>query len=480
MKVKADQLNRKKNANLKNKMLSKSGKMELKNPFDFQKNASKLKHTVLGQRVKGKDRNVAHARAMAHEKRNKSLLVEYKNRKKSSNFHDKRIGEMDGNVSMEEKMLRRFQEEQRKKYRSSSSNMFTLGDAEDTEDNFLTHKGTAIDESFNFDKDAGPEEQDTDALHSRVVDELHFGGGEEAPVVKKSHQEIMKEVIAKSKFFKAERQKNKFDQEETTDQLDSNFSDFQSLLSFRPTRKDTKAFDRVPLAELDEYDKMTRALTFEAKVKASEKKLTATQIAEQERKKLHILEKERLDRIQSLVQDANDAQQCNDFVGENTGIEADFSMSESDVEGELSDSDNVVEQQKVRDQSFNIETDVSTVERIPFILACPESAQAIDALFAKYSASLKEKQTIISRIRRYYSPRLGVENAALSEKFLSALMHRFHGLSSNFAKNRLEVLFAYLSCNCNVMIYSLKFFSRKFVKCLTTRMKIRVKYFVVL
>lgn len=48
---------------------------------------------------------------MALEKRSKTLLVEYNERDKENSFKDNRFGENDTSLSIEEKMLRRFQEQ---------------------------------------------------------------------------------------------------------------------------------------------------------------------------------------------------------------------------------------------------------------------------------------------------------------------------------------------------------------------------------
>lgn len=66
---------------------------------------------IPGQRLAGRNRNVAKARQMAIEKRSKTLLVEYSERDKQNSFKDNRFGETDASLSIEEKMLRRFQEQ---------------------------------------------------------------------------------------------------------------------------------------------------------------------------------------------------------------------------------------------------------------------------------------------------------------------------------------------------------------------------------
>lgn len=88
---------------------------------------------------------------MALEKRKRTLLVEYHANKKVNTFKDRRFGEGDPSVSLEERMLMRFQKERQRRARRSSSGMYNLdqtgfGDDDDDEDGGLrlTHKGRAI------------------------------------------------------------------------------------------------------------------------------------------------------------------------------------------------------------------------------------------------------------------------------------------------------------------------------------------------
>ena len=57
-------------------------------------------------------------------------------------------------------------------------------------------------------------------------------------VIRKSHKEIMQEVMMNSKLYKSERQKNKSIQEVVAEQLEESFQDVHKLLKFRPTRAD--------------------------------------------------------------------------------------------------------------------------------------------------------------------------------------------------------------------------------------------------
>ncbi|TYZ66247.1 hypothetical protein PybrP1_009924 [[Pythium] brassicae (nom. inval.)] len=281
-----------------------------RNPFDVRGN-TRGKFEVIGRRVKGQGRNVAEARAAAEAKRHKTLGAQFQARHKANAFRDRRLGEQDPSMSLEDKMMARFQTERKRKLRNASA--FALHDSDDEggdgdgDDLFLTHRGARIDDYDTLNNDGALEpDDDVDDAHSRemdreIVNKLHFGGGGSGPDGvgddgrKKSHKEIMQEVMLKSKMYKAERQKNKSAQEESTENLDEGFNDIRALLEFRPTRANGKELpDRGPM---DDFDKLTREFAFEAKAKATERRLSPEEFAQRERDRLAELEKKRVARM---------------------------------------------------------------------------------------------------------------------------------------------------------------------------------------
>lgn len=80
--------------------------------------------------------------------RKKTLLVEYQQRGKVNQFIDKRFGESNPQMSLEEKMVTRFAEE-RKLRATSGSNHFNLDDDEDGGE--LTHLGQSLSTMEEFD-----------------------------------------------------------------------------------------------------------------------------------------------------------------------------------------------------------------------------------------------------------------------------------------------------------------------------------------
>ncbi|GLD94822.1 hypothetical protein PINS_up003447 [Pythium insidiosum] len=304
-----------------------------RNPFDVRSNA-KTKYDVLNRRVKGQQRNVATARADAERKRRQTLAAQFATRHKANAFRDRRLGEADASLSMEDKMMARFQTERKRKLRNAQAFALHDSDREDDDDAeddlFLTHKGQRLqDDDFDkLNREMLDDAEDDDAvarqMDREIVEKLHFGGPATAATEsagddagrKKTHKEIMHEVMMKSKLFKAERQKTKAAQEDATEALDAEFADLKGLLSFRP-KKGTKEAAELEAAEraeakkaggasLDEFDKLTRELAFEAKAVASERRMTPEELAKREHDRLEELERQRVARMNGEESDDED------------------------------------------------------------------------------------------------------------------------------------------------------------------------------
>lgn len=163
----------------------------------------------------------------AFEKRNKTLLVEYKNQFKSNSFVDKRIGENDQNMTLEDKMFKRFVAE-RKKSKDKKSSKFNLNDDENEKDSHsngvhteLTHFGQSLAQIEKFEKvqssddddDQNPDPNDKDRgkINAKIVSENFFGGFKKNDEESKrlNRKQWIDELILKSKQLKYERQKRK-------------------------------------------------------------------------------------------------------------------------------------------------------------------------------------------------------------------------------------------------------------------------------
>jgi nucleolar protein 14 len=195
------------------------------NPFQFKTSARgpKFEVTTLkpanDNRLKGINGRPGLAKSVGEERRRETLLVEMQRRNKVGGLVDRRFGENDPSMSLEDKMIERFTREQQRSHKKGS--MFDLEDNDDDElgEGFLTHGGKAI--SFKDDDGALrddfadeelPSGDESDGSHAekRRLKRLRFeqsgeGEGPEEdgqPERKKTKKEIYDEIIAKSKHHK--------------------------------------------------------------------------------------------------------------------------------------------------------------------------------------------------------------------------------------------------------------------------------------
>ncbi|ETL99681.1 hypothetical protein L917_03495 [Phytophthora nicotianae] len=476
------------------------------NPFDVRGNASKQKHEVIGRRVKGAGRNVAAARAEAERKRHKTLGAEFKARNKSNVFKDKRLGEQDPTLSMEDKMMARFQTERKRKLRNASA--FALHDSDSEQDDddalFLTHKGAKItDDDYDQLNADGPLDDEDDSEEGKkmdrdIVNQLHFGGGkgdnEESDGKRKTHKEVMHEVMMKAKLYKAERQKNKSSQEDATDKLDEGFADVRGLLEFRPTRANGK--ELLPKEPMDEFDKLTREFAFEAKAKATERRMSPEEAAAKERDRLAELEKKRVARMNGADDDSDSDDDgkrkkgkknkkktpqlimmppTDDDLTDGYAVDARFAAeeeneeaedeeneeqeseeeSEADSEVESDDEEESKEEKEEEEEDEEEQDDESDEEtekqkrqqdaeeaaaELPFVFECPESPEELAALFKQHARNSSAKRgLILERIVTYYNPRLSVENKNKMKRFFAVMVRQFLIFAARYAGHKQDL-----------------------------------------
>ena len=133
-------------------------------------------------------------------------------------MQDRRFGENDPTMDPETKMLQRSTELAQRRNKHSAF------DLEDDEPGELTHMGQSLsldgpdlkddfDEDDLSDADDHPSEDEAQSRKRRrgsdEGSDMEEEGEEDMPERKKSKQEVMKEVVAKSKLYKYERQAGK-------------------------------------------------------------------------------------------------------------------------------------------------------------------------------------------------------------------------------------------------------------------------------
>ncbi|OGM40988.1 putative rRNA maturation protein (Nop14) [Aspergillus bombycis] len=300
------------------------------NPFEIKAGGTRTKFDVT---TRDGNSGTAASRArpgvtksLGEEKRRQTLLREMEKRNKVGGILDRRFGEDDPTMTPEERAAERYARASQRKMRKES--MFNLEGDDEEEEFQLTHKGQSLNDIDQDDFQEGDlggledDASDSEAARKRkrvVFDDGEIDGpedledGEEHPERKKSKHEVMKEVIAKSKFHKYERQKAKEDDDDLREELDKGLPDlFEMLRGVKPPPKpeppksDLASMnpDRAALLEgiakgdtEKEYDQRLKQLTFDKRSKPTDRTKTEEEKATEEAERLKALEEERVRRM---------------------------------------------------------------------------------------------------------------------------------------------------------------------------------------
>ncbi|KAI4260431.1 MAG: hypothetical protein LQ352_000293 [Teloschistes flavicans] len=304
------------------------------NPFEVRASTGASKYHVASN--KPTVRNVAIARpgvtkGLGEEKRRQTLLKEMHRRKKVGGILDRRFGENDPTMTLEEKALERFVKEKQRGGRRDT--LFDLEDGD--EDNQLTHFGqslsfekpsatsdfngvnlTSEEGSMTSEDEARPSKrrrlsEDGDESQEALLDEDKDGF---ARTRKKSKKEVMEEVIAKSKLHKYERQQAKEDDDDLRAELDKGLPDLLAIMSGTQPKSPPQQASKAPNGNMNpdraallsgkdraqiekEYDERLRQMTFDQRSKPSERTLTEEEKLKKEARRLGELEQQRLYRM---------------------------------------------------------------------------------------------------------------------------------------------------------------------------------------
>ncbi|KAJ7581043.1 nucleolar protein 14 [Mycena floridula] len=288
------------------------------NPFDVK--VTKLKHDVGGRKTKGVKGRPAESKMAGIEQRKKTLLKEYEERDHAGGILDRRFGENDPTMSIEERMLERFTKERQ---RASKSSAFNLEDEDE-----LTHYGQSLSKLDDFDNVGLTLDDDDDEETGRIDDEIvknvHFSGFDDdeeddedgQPARKKSKAEVMAEVIAKSKEHRMLRQMEKEQGENVRHELDQVYDSIRDLLHAPLVDPSSSGSNAVPLgtrpeptadvapvvleAEDVNYDQHVRELAFDKRAKPKDRTKTEEELAVEAKEALEKAERRRRKRMLGL------------------------------------------------------------------------------------------------------------------------------------------------------------------------------------
>ncbi|XP_056004719.1 nucleolar protein 14-like isoform X2 [Ostrea edulis] len=289
----------KKKKNIADQTRNKKKESEKKiNPFEVKVNRQKQK--VMGRKISKHDRGMPGlSRSKGIQKRKATLLQEYNQRFKNNKFIDKRFGENDTSLSIEEKMMKRFAMERERE----KTNKFSLNDDDDD----LTHFGQSLSsiEKFEEPQISDEEEEDGGRIDADMVAKEHFGGftlnsnyEELGGQKQKSWKEKMEEVIAKSKKEKFERQAEKEKTRELTEKLDEEWKGVMKLMS----APEKSGHEGKSQSKADGFDIAVRELKFEMKGKATNRLKSEEELAKEEKERLDNLEADRLRRMKGVTE----------------------------------------------------------------------------------------------------------------------------------------------------------------------------------
>ena len=253
-------------------------------------------------------------------------------RNKIGGIKDRRFGENDPTMTPEDRALERFTREKQIDFKKGS--LFDL--EEDEDEGQLTHFGQslALDEPNvvdDFDETDLVVSDDGDhrsAENTRRRRRSSASGNSEEGDAKiddedgplsqrrKTKAEVMKEVIAKSKFHKYERQQAKEDDDDLRAELDKGLPDLYALMrgreSLPPPRPPPLANETVTAMNPDreallngmdraqadkEYDERLRQLVFDKRAKPTERTMTEEEKAVEDARRLEELEVKRIRRM---------------------------------------------------------------------------------------------------------------------------------------------------------------------------------------
>ncbi|TVY83297.1 putative nucleolar complex protein [Lachnellula suecica] len=351
------------------KKVALEGIREQFNPFEFKLAGKAPKFEVTTNRKPtAVTRRPGVAKSRTEERLVRAYEEDLQRRKKVGGIVDRRFGENDPTMAPEERILERFTLEKQRGHKSSA---FDLED--DDTPGELTHMGKSlsldgpalIDDFEEDDLEASDEDIPSDderrtrkrRRSSVGEDEEEEEDEDEKPERKKSKQEVMKELIAKSKLHKYERQAAKDDDEDLREELDMEMSDLHALLrgaAPKPLPTPPAAIpgmnaeraallngaDKIKLDK--DYDLGLRQMAQDKRSQPTERTKTEDEKIEEESRRLQQLEAKRQRRMEGapessdeedVVADDDDEEEEEDF-GLGSGIKARPTAAELGIEEE--------------------------------------------------------------------------------------------------------------------------------------------------
>lgn len=428
-------------------------------------------------------------------------MRELHSRNKVGAINDRRFGENDPTMTPEERAAERFARESQRKLRKES--LFNLEEDGEDDELLLTHLGESLSfgekgDDFTEDLEAGQSSDDDEEAglkRKRIapLDEVDDMEGlasdddenQEEPLRKRSKAEVMKEVMAKSKLHKFERQKTKEEDDELRAELDQGLPDlFDLMRGIKPAPKpEAKAEPPKEFGHMDparaallqgknkgetdaEYDKRLKQMMYDKRSQPTDRTKTEEEKAQEDAARLKALEIDRLRRMrgeedsevesekeEEMVEEENDdfipddakafglayedptraelgVEDEDDFVIDDDLVETDSNASlsfiqsdeEEEEEEEEPESDDEL-MNEFADSSTDMKTlSVSADTNTKLAYTYPCPGSHEELLAVLKDVPVDDIPVVIQRIRALYHPRLNAENKAKLGRFSQVLV----------------------------------------------------------
>ncbi|CCG25865.1 Nop14 nucleolar protein [Candida orthopsilosis Co 90-125] len=393
------------------------------NKFDQRINRTKHDITIASKdgfvKVGSKQHNAVTAKNGAMQKQMKMQYdLEKQKRGRTGGVLDKRFGENDSHLTQEEKMLARFTKERQAASSGKKKGLYSLqSDNEEEDDDFegddggfqLTHSGQAL----SLDDEETIKYVDEDQVEE-----------EEAPPRKKSKNEVMKEIIAKSKFYKQQRQQTFAKTQDQIEALDDDFGDIMQDLRSAQGAIAKPAFSQKAPEDI-EYDNKVRELTYDRRAAPADRTKTEEELRREHEEKMKKLEQDRLKRMEGFNDreaEADDLDGDGFWGGDSENEENGFSIKSDDEDGEKhleeegSDEENITKSESALKKSQPVLMPTSVDDFI-------EQMELLET---------DQQASHIKKICESYKPNLAMGNKEKMNQFVSILFEYVMHLADSF------------------------------------------------
>lgn len=360
------------------------------------------------------------SKQVGEEQRQRAFEARRAQKNRQGGLLDRRFGERSKGLTEEEKMLERFTRV-RQSQSKSKQNLFDLTDNDDMFGSKLTHLGQTLEDNFDS-GDLGIEgDEESQLSSSKRAHEESLGESQLIPR-KKTKAEVMKEVIAKSKFYRQQKQQAQEKREDQIEELDEDFEDIMSELRNSNAQQVSKG--QTKESKDKEYDVKVKELLMERRAAPADRTKTELELQQEAEEKRKKLEQQRIDRMSGIVVEEN---------GEERGVEDldDDFWGGSEEEGGDSDGDGIADSDE--DIQLGSDDEGSLIRSSLQEISCPGNHEEFLELI---KGPLSSHPKITKLIIKAYQPKLAEGNKERLGRFAGVLLRHMIFLSKqNYVSN---------------------------------------------